>query len=37
MRMGLDSPDSGQLLMTGFGMCGVKIVSSFFTAIDIIS
>jgi hypothetical protein len=37
MWMGLDSPDTGQLLMAGFDICGVKFVSSFFTALVIIS
>jgi hypothetical protein len=30
MRMGLDSADKGQLLMEGFNIRGVKLVSSSF-------
>jgi hypothetical protein len=37
MWMGLDIPDTGQLLMAGFDICGVKFVSSFFTELFIIS
>jgi len=37
MWIGLDIPETGQLLIAGFDICGVKFVSSSFIELVIIS